>query len=80
MLYTQVNAEGVVVLSMYTEDPTAEVPLGSRLLPDNPPQPPQTTPGITRAKRVEPVPPDVTEIPYVIVPVVREANPYEVLL
>ena len=80
MFYTQVNAQGMIVLSMYTEDPSALVPEGSRLLPDNPPQPPIIIPGITRAQRVEPVPQDATEVPYTIVDVVREPNLYEVLL
>lgn len=80
MFYSLIGPEGNILNSMFTEDSEMIVPDGHRLLPDNPPQPPQIIPGITRALRIEPVPEDATEVVYEIVYVTREARENEVLL
>jgi hypothetical protein len=80
MMYSQIDPNGYISASMYTEDPNFYVPEGYRLLPDNPPQPPQILPGFTRSIRVEPVPMDATEVEYNIVQVERNPMPNEVIL
>ena len=79
-MYSQIDPNGYVVLSQYTDDPKIFVPEGYRLLPDNNPQPPEYIPGFTRAIRVEPVPPDATEVTYTIINIERFPAEHEVLL
>jgi len=68
IFYTEVNSQGIVVNSMFTQDANTEIGTSNRLLPDAPPQP-----GIgyiineEKAVRIEPVPSDATEITYKIV-------------
>lgn len=80
--YTQVNEDGIIVYSAFTTDKDYIVPEGHRLLVDNPPNPPAYTPGETYPVRIEPVPPDATEITYRIENVIKPqiVNPNEVLL
>lgn len=66
-LYSKVNIQGFVVLSLFTTDPNTPVGVGERLLADSPPNPPEYTPGVTKPIRVEPVPITATKIPYTIV-------------
>lgn len=73
-LYSKVNSQGFIILSMFTTDPNASVALGERLLADSPPNPPDYTPGITKPMRVEPIPNSATEVPYLIV---DEPNPVQ---
>lgn len=67
--YTVVDANGYVKLSMITDDPNYSLETGERLLPDNPPDPRKNhyTHGLTKPIRVEPVPANALEIPYIIV-------------
>lgn len=64
MYYTQIGQDGFVQLSQFTENPDAEVPEGSRLLPDN------GSPAYDHVTefpvRVEPVPEDAKEVVYEI--------------
>lgn len=80
MFYTQVGPDGYITLSMYTTDPTAIVPVGHRLLPDNPPQPPQIDLMTQSLRRIEPVPFEATEIPYEIKQLEVSKREHEVLL
>lgn len=66
--YTEVDPNGYVSRSMFTTSIEGyNPPSGWRLLPDNPPNPPQYISGVTYPVRIEPVPLDATEIPYKIV-------------
>lgn len=68
IFYTEVDPRGYVSRSMFTTNPDVYSPMpGYRLLPDNPPNPPQYIAGETHPVRIEPVPLDATEIPYEIV-------------
>lgn len=80
MMYSQIDKNGYIVLSQYTENPNSIVPEGYRLLPDITPQPPEYIQGFTRPVRVEPVPIDATAVTYNIVNIDRQAAEYEVLL
>lgn len=76
-MYSQIDKDGYINISMYTADPNFYVPEGYRLLPDNPPQ---ALPDFTRAVRVEPVPLDATEVGYTLVPYERPLMAHEVSL
>lgn len=78
--YSQIDANGYIVYSQYTEDPNFFVPEGCRLLPDVTPQPPEWIPGFTRPLRIEPVPADATAVQYKIIKEERPAREHEVIL
>lgn len=62
--YSEVNPNGYVTRSLFTDDPEHGVAPLCRLLPDSPPE--GMEPPYIECKRVEPVPADATEIAYVI--------------
>ena len=74
MYYSLVGQDGYILLSLVTQDPDYSVEPGQHLLPDNPPDPRKGDyqPGVTRPVRVEPVPPEATEVPYRIVDELQE--------
>ena len=80
MMYSQIDPEGYISLSQFTENPEAIVPEGYRLLPDNIPQPPEYDPYFFIPERIEPIPGDATEVPYRIIPLVRTPREHEVIL
>lgn len=67
IFYTEVDPNGYVYNSMFITYPGDYKPReGFRLLPDNPPQPPEYDPEFSYIVRIEPVPLDAEEIPYEI--------------
>lgn len=69
MYYSVIGTDGYIKLSQVTRDQYYPVGPGERLLPDTPPDPREGDyiPGVTRPVRVEPVPENATEVPYIIV-------------
>lgn len=68
IFYTEVDPNGYISRSMFITNPSDYTPReGYRLLPDNPPNPPQYIVGQSYPVRIEPVPLDATKIPYEIV-------------
>ncbi len=78
--YTLINNQGKILKSCFTTDSNSPVNPGEKLLPDNPPNPPEYIPGLTRPVRVEPVNPSSTRIEYTFVNEENNPSSNEVVL